>query len=183
MKFNRETIYLAVIILLIALAAQFYYSYKYQPAEAIHVYYNQDHPLNIEVINAIKNADHFVYFSIYTFTRQDIASALLAAKYRGLTVVGLTDTQQYHTAAGQKQIIDSLRNAGIPVYLQDHAGIMHMKALVTDKEYLSGSYNWTSAATNINDEVLEVGTDNQERQQYQSILEEVLQKYQDAPQT
>ena len=177
---TKEKIYLAVIILLIGLCAQFYYTYHYEPAHQINVYYNQDHPLNTEVINQIENADKFVYFSVYTFTRQDIKDALLAAKYRGLTVVGLTDTQQYETAAGQKDLIDSLRKAGIPVYEQNHAGIMHTKVLVTDKAYASGSYNWTSSATNINDEVLEVGSDQGIRSQYQGILEEMFNKYKES---
>jgi phosphatidylserine/phosphatidylglycerophosphate/cardiolipin synthase-like enzyme len=180
---TKEKIYLLVIVLLIAACAQFYYTYRYQPAHQINVYYNQDHALNAEIINQIKNADKFVYFSVYTFTRQDIASALLAAKYRGLTVIGLTDQQQYQSAAGQKTLINSLRDAGVPVYEQDHSGIMHTKVLVTDKAYASGSYNWTSSATNINDEILEVGYDQAIRQQYQSILEELFKKYQNGPQT
>ncbi len=174
---TKEKIYIIIIILLIATSAQFYYSYKYQPAHQIEVYYNQDHALNTEVVNTIRDADKFVYFSVYTFTRQDIASALLAAKYRGLDVRGLTDKNQYATAAGQKKIIDDLRKADIPVYVQDHAAIMHMKALVTDKAYLSGSFNWTSAATNLNDEVLEVGHDETVRNQYQKIIWEVLERY------
>ena len=174
---TKEKIYLVIILLLIGLSAQQYYTYHYQPAHQINVYYNQDHPLNTEVINQIENADKFVYFSVYTFTRQDIKDALLAAKYRGLTVVGLTDTEQYQTAAGQKDLIDELRKAGIPVYEQNHVGIMHTKVLVTDKAYASGSYNWTSSATNINDEILEVGSDEAIRSQYQSILEEMFNKY------
>ena len=177
MKNKKDIIYLTIIVILIGTAAQSYYTYHYQPAHQIKVYYNQDHALNTEVINQIENADKFVYFSVYTFTRQDIKDALLAAKYRGLTVVGLTDTEQYQTAAGQKDLIDSLRKAGIPVYEQNHAGIMHTKVLVTDKAYASGSYNWTSSATNINDEVLEVGHDEAIRQQYQSIVEEMFNKY------
>jgi phosphatidylserine/phosphatidylglycerophosphate/cardiolipin synthase-like enzyme len=174
---TKEKIYLAIIILLIGLCGQFYYTYRYQPAHEIEVYYNQDHALNTEVINQIQDADRFVYFSVYTFTRGDIKDALLAAKYRGLTVVGLTDKDQYASAAGQKELIDSLRAAGIPVYEQNHVGIMHTKVLVTDKAYASGSYNWTSSATNINDEVLEVGHDDAIRQQYQDILEEMFKKY------
>jgi phosphatidylserine/phosphatidylglycerophosphate/cardiolipin synthase-like enzyme len=174
---TKEKLYILTIIILIALTAQSYYTYHYQPAHQINVYYNQDHALNTEIINQIENADKFVYFSVYTFTRQDIKDALLAAKYRGLTVVGLTDTQQYETAAGQKSLIDDLRKAGIPVYEQNHAGIMHTKVLVTDKAYASGSYNWTSSATTINDEVLEVGQDQAIRAQYQSILEEMFNKY------
>jgi phosphatidylserine/phosphatidylglycerophosphate/cardiolipin synthase-like enzyme len=178
---TKEKIYIAIIIVLIATAAQFYCSYKYQPAHKIEVYYNQDRPLNLEVINTIKDADKFVYFAVYTFTRQDILSALLGAKYRGLKVVGITDKNQYQSAAGQKELINQLRQADIPVYEQDSSGIMHMKALVTEKTYLSGSYNWTSAATNINDEILEVGHDPAVRSQYQNVLEEIFKKY--APQT
>jgi phosphatidylserine/phosphatidylglycerophosphate/cardiolipin synthase-like enzyme len=176
-QIKKDTIYLAVIILLLSLCGQFYYSYHYQPAHQISVYYNQDHELNREIISQIEDADKFVYFAVYTFTRQDIKSALLGAKYRGLTVVGITDKDQYSQAPGQKALIDELRDAGIPVYEQNHDGIMHMKALVTDKAYASGSYNWTTAATTINDEVLEVGTDQNIRQNYQDILEELFNKY------
>jgi phosphatidylserine/phosphatidylglycerophosphate/cardiolipin synthase-like enzyme len=183
MKNKKDIIYIAIIIGLIGLIGQIYYTYRYLPAHQIEVYYNQDHPLNLEVINAVKNADQFVYFAVYTFTRQDIASAILGAKYRGLKVVGITDRSQYQTASGQKALINQLREAGIPVYEQDSSGIMHMKALVTDKEYLSGSYNWTTSATDINDEVLEVGTDSAIRLKYQGILEELFTKYQNAPQT
>lgn len=183
MKNKKDIIYLVIILFLIGVAGQFYYTYRYQPAHQIQVYYNQDHPLNLEVINAIKDANKFVYFAVYTFTRQDIESALLGAKYRGLTVVGITDKSQYGSATGQKQLINDLRAAGIPVYEQESQGIMHMKALVTDKEYLSGSYNWTASATNVNDEVLEVGQDQDIRGQYQNILQELFTKYQNAPQT
>ncbi len=174
---TKEKIYLLIIILLIATAGQFYYTYHYQPAHQIEVYYNQDHALNTEVINTIRDADKFVYFAIYTFTRQDIKQALLAAKQRGLTVVGINDKNQYQAASGQKAIVDELRDAGIPVYQQDHLAIMHIKALVTEKAYLSGSYNWTSAATNLNDEVLEIGHDEAIRAKYQAILEEIFRRY------
>lgn len=177
MKNKKDIAYLIVIAVLIALCGQFYYSYRYLPAHQIEVYYNQDHPLNEEIINLTRDANKFVYFAIYTFTRQDIKDALLAAKYRGLTVVGITDRTQYGQATGQKAIINELRDAGIPVYEQDHLAIMHMKVLVTEKGYASGSFNWTSAATNLNDEILEVGHDEAIRQNYQGILEELFKKY------
>lgn len=176
-KPNKDALYLAVIILLIALSAQFYFTYRYKPANEIKVYYNQQHPLNKEVVNVIRDADKFVYFAVYTFTRSDIKDALLSAKYRGLDVKGITDRSQYATLDSQKKIIDELKKAGIPVYEQDHSAIMHLKAVVTDKAYASGSFNWTSAATNLNDEVLEVGRDENIRRQYQSVLEELFKRY------
>ncbi len=177
MKFKRDLLYLLVIVLLIGLCGQFYYSYRYKPAHEISVYYNHDHELNNEIIQLTRDADKFVYFSVYTFTREDIKDALLAAKYRGLTVTGLTDKDQYNSLDAQKKLIDELKSSDIPVYVQNHSGIMHTKVIVTDKGYASGSYNWTTAATNINDEVLEVGHDEKIRQKFQDILEEMFSKY------
>ncbi len=174
---TKEKIYIAIIILLIGACAQFYYTYHYQPMHQVQVFYNQDRQLNKEIIDVIREADKFVYFAVYTFTRTDIKEALLAAKYRGLEVKGLTDRDQYEKIDPQKKIIDELRKEGIPVYEQDHAAIMHLKAIVTEKSYASGSFNWTSAATNLNDEVLEVGHDELIRGQYQAVLEELLNKY------
>lgn len=174
----KEKIYLLVIAALIALCGQFYYSYRYLPEHEISVYYNQERELNREIIREIRDADRFAYFAVYTFTRTDIKDALLAAKYRGLDVKGLTDRDQYEKLESQRKIIDELKKNGIPVYVQDHSGIMHLKVLVTDKAYASGSYNWTAAATNLNDEVLEVGTDNNLRQTFEKILLEMFAKYQ-----
>lgn len=181
MKIKRDFVYLLIILGLLALSAELYYSSRYLPSHQIAVYYNQDHPLNKEVINTIQDADKFVYFSVYTFTRQDIADALMAAKYRGLKVVGLTDTTQIDQASGQKDIVKELETDGIPVYERNLDGIMHTKVVVTDKAYASGSYNWTTSATNINDEVLEVGHDEAVRSRYQAILQELFQKYQNSP--
>ena len=177
MKINKDSIYLAVIIILIAACGQFYFSYQYRPAHQIEVYYNQDHALNLEVINTIRDADKFVYLAIYTFTRQDIKDTLLAAKYRGLEVVGIADRNQYAAIASQKSIINELRKAGIPVYEQDHSAIMHLKAVVTEKAYISGSFNWTASATNLNDEVLEVGQDEATRKKYEKIMLGLFERY------
>lgn len=176
---TKEKIYILIIVLLIATCGQFYYSFRFQPAKErqVRVYYNQDHELNREVINTIRDADRFVYFAIYTFTRADIKDALLAAKYRGLDVIGLTDKGQYKNLESQQKIIDELKKADIPIYTQDHSSIMHLKVLVTEKAYLSGSYNWTASGTNLNDEVLEVGFDEHLRSNFQNILEEMFAKY------
>jgi phosphatidylserine/phosphatidylglycerophosphate/cardiolipin synthase-like enzyme len=177
MKIKKDIIYILTITLLLAACGQLYYTHHYLPYHETTVYYNQEHELNKEIINTIKNADTFVYFAIYTFTKTDIEDALLAAKYRGLEVVGITDTQQYSTLPAQKKIVDELRSHDIPVYEQNHTGIMHMKTVVTEKAYASGSYNWTASATNINDEVLEVSTNPTLRQEYQNILQTLFQKY------
>lgn len=179
MKNKKDLFYISTIVILIALCSQFYFTYQYQPAHEVRVYYNQEHEVNKEIMKVIREADEFVYFAIYTFTRNDIKDAFLGAKYRGVDVVGVTDKKQVSDIELQGKIIGELREAGIPVYEHDHSAIMHIKTVVSEKSYASGSYNWTAAGTNDNDEVLEVGSDEGIRKQYQGILERVIGKYRD----
>lgn len=174
---KRDLFYLLVIIVLIGFAGQFYYDYQYEPAHQVRVLYNRDVEMNKEVISVIRGADKFVYFSIYTFTRQDIKDALLGAKYRGLDVQGLVDREQTQKIEEQRKIIKELTEAGIPIYEQDHSAIMHLKTVVTEKQYASGSFNWTSSATNLNDEVLEIGSEENIRQQYQDLMQNIFKRY------
>lgn len=174
---TKEKLYIASILILIALTAQFYFTYRYQPARQIQVYYNQERQLNKEIIDVIRGADEFIYFAIYTFTRLDIKDALLGANYRGVKITGITDRNQARDIELQGKIIAELREAGIPIYEHDHSAIMHLKTVVSEKAYASGSYNWTAAGTNDNDEILEVGRDEGIRKQYEEILKRLIEKY------
>lgn len=177
--FRRDIIYFIVIIILAGLCGQFWYSYQYQPkaSREITVFYNQDKQTNIEITRTIQDAEKFVYFAVYTFTREDIRDALLAAKYRGLDVRGLVDKKQSGSIDSQKAIVKSLEDAGILLAYNDHNYIMHLKTVVTDKAYVSGSYNWTAAATNLNDEIIEIGKDEDVRKQYEQVIKSIIEKY------
>lgn len=182
-RINRDLIYLTIIVALVAGLAQLYFSINFQPkwqdnkAREVKVYYNRDVPTNQLVIDQILEAKQFVYFSIYTFTMTDIKDALLGAKYRGLEVKGIVDKDQTQKIDEQEAIVKELIAAGIPISYQTHSAIMHLKVLVTDQSYVSGSYNWTTSATDKNDEVIEVGRDPDIRAQYQRILTKLFDLY------
>lgn len=126
-----------------------------------------------EIIRLINGADRYVYFAVYYFTKTDIADALVRAQKRGVTVWGITDAAA--SLDSNKNVVDILRAAGVAIETQKHQdGIMHIKAIVTDKAYASGSYNWTASATESNDEVLEIGTDRSVHDQYLAIIKKVL---------
>ncbi len=132
-----------------------------------------------ELIALINAAKSHIYFAIYEFTLKDVADALVAAKGRGVEVRGLVDSGE-SAKSYDKPIIAELVAAGIPVETEKHAsgsGIMHIKALVTDSAYALGSYNWTNSATNVNDELLEIGTDPTLRQTYENILKKLFTAY------
>jgi phosphatidylserine/phosphatidylglycerophosphate/cardiolipin synthase-like enzyme len=129
-----------------------------------------DHAL----VRVIDGARDYVYFAIYEFTKEDIADALIRAKDRGADVRGIMDAGQSQNIA-QARIVQKLEDAGIPVEFQKHEkGIMHIKMLVADNAYALGSYNWTEAATVLNDEILEIGTADPLREEYLGIMKKVL---------
>ncbi|MSU74496.1 hypothetical protein EXS57_01820 [Candidatus Kaiserbacteria bacterium] len=146
----------------------------------IRVLYSLDQKQNDqEIIALIDNAKKYVYFAIYTFTLPSIADALVAAKKRGVDVRGITDREQSQNSYGAP-IIAKLQATGISVVTEKHVsgnGIMHLKTLITESAYATGSYNWTKSATTINDEVLEIGTDPALRQAYENILKKLLEAY------
>ncbi len=162
-----------LIILVFAVGA--YEFGTHHPIAAPTVYYSLDAKQNDEqIINVINNAHKYIYFAIYEFTKDDIAEALVAAKEKGIDVEGVLDRDN-STSAEEAPIVKELETAGIKIETQIHTdGIMHIKAIVTDNEYASGSYNWTSSATEVNDEILEVGTDSNTRGQYENILKNLL---------
>jgi len=163
--------HLVVFVVTFAITA-FFYSQVFE--SRFHVYYSLDHRANDrELVRVIDNAQSYVYFAIYYISKSNIVDALIRAKKRGLVVWGITDAEASTDA--NRISIARLRAADIPVEVQKHQnGIMHMKVLVTDQAYASGSYNWTVAATNDNDDVLEIGTDSSVRSQYLNILKKVL---------
>ncbi|MCX6790138.1 MAG: phospholipase D-like domain-containing protein [Candidatus Kaiserbacteria bacterium] len=149
-------------------------------ASSVRVIYSLDQKQNDkELIALINEAEDHIYFAIYTFTLPSIADALVAAKGRGIDVRGIVDSSQSSNSYGAP-IIAKLLAAHIPVVTEKHAtgnGIMHIKLLVTEQAYAFGSYNWTSSATTINDEILEIGTDQALRQAYENILKKLLEAY------
>lgn len=149
-------------------------------ANSVRIVYSLDQKQNDkEIIALIDAAQEHIYFAIYTFTLPSIADALIAAKKRGVEVRGLVDSEQSSSSYGAP-IIKKLQTAGISVVTEKHAsgnGIMHLKTLVTERAYATGSYNWTKSATTLNDEILEIGTDPALRQAYENILLKLLDAY------
>lgn len=150
------------------------------PPDSIRVIYSLDQKQNDkELISIINGATDHIYFAIYTFTLPNVADALIAAKERGIDVRGLVDSEQSGGSYGAP-IAAKIRAAGIPLLTERHTsgnGIMHIKLLVTDRAYMFGSYNWTSSATTINDELVEIGTDPALRKIYEDVLLKLFDAY------
>lgn len=111
------------------------------------------HPEQL-LINVINESKKTLDVAIYSLTYPDIVKSIQNAKKRGVTVRIITDKIQ---SAGktQKQALKILKNTNIPIKINKHSGLMHLKLVVADqKEITTGSFNYSKAASTTNDEVL-----------------------------
>lgn len=109
--------------------------------------------------NIIVSAKSSVDMAIYSFTDKNIASALIEAKKRGVAVRVISD-RECSQEQSQKELLNSLKSAGVPVKVNSHAGLMHLKVTIADRQTVTtGSFNYTYSAETENDEVFVVLND------------------------
>jgi phosphatidylserine/phosphatidylglycerophosphate/cardiolipin synthase-like enzyme len=94
--------------------------------------------------------------AIYSLTKPDIVKAIQQAKKRGVEVRIITDQQEAHNRT-QEEALKMLKNEGIPIKVNTHQGLMHLKVTIADKSVVTtGSFNYSTSASTTNDEVLVV---------------------------
>jgi phosphatidylserine/phosphatidylglycerophosphate/cardiolipin synthase-like enzyme len=102
------------------------------------------------LINLISQAKKSIYVAIYSFTRDSLARALIDAKNRGVEVKVVIEEEN---AYGQGSDYQMLKDAGIDIRLDGNPALMHHKFMIVDGELVvTGSYNWSTAAEDRNDE-------------------------------
>jgi len=110
------------------------------------------------LIEAIDGAGSEVRVAIYSFTRRNIAGALARAADRQVSVVVRYDSDSSEDRSDMPALIASLRRRNVrcePVALNDPRAKMHHKFTVVDRRIvLTGSYNYTSSASEANRENL-----------------------------
>jgi len=120
--------------------------------------------------------------AIYTFTYQPIADLLVEAKLRGVAVRVMVDEHQSRLpsadenggAVGQYEIVEDLESEGVRVCKRpgEDGGILHHKfAVIDDRTVITGSYNFTEAATERNLENLLVLSDPNLAEQYAAAFQ------------
>ena len=108
------------------------------------------------LVNTINSAASTLDVAIYSLTYPDIVDALKKAKQRGVKVRLITDKQQ-SGGKSQTEALKILGSAGIPLKINSHSGLMHLKVTIADNKVVTtGSFNYSKAASTTNDEVLMV---------------------------
>ena len=125
----------------------------------IDVYYApEDQPID-HVVVLYTHATRYIYVSVYALTAPSMVKALVEAKRRGLDIRIITDRERLNDPK-QHSAVSTLRLAGVPIKINRHDGLMHLKQVVIDDVInASGSANHTTSGNRYNDERLDVITD------------------------
>jgi phosphatidylserine/phosphatidylglycerophosphate/cardiolipin synthase-like enzyme len=128
-------------------------------AAQIEIYYAPE-DLPAERLAALyQRARRYIYVAVYGLTFPPLVQALVSAWKRGVDVRVITDRGKLDDPK-QRAALETLRLAGIPVRVNLHDGLMHLKQVVMDDEInASGSMNHTGSANRYNDERLDIITD------------------------
>jgi len=111
------------------------------------------------IVREIAGAEKEILVAVYAFTNEEIAWALVKAGQRGVKVQVVVDQEfDAGSEASKKTFLEEKRIPIRRVAGLDRGkgpGSMHQKFAVIDRKIvLTGSYNWTVAAENSNDENL-----------------------------
>ena len=112
-------------------------------------------PADRMIIEAIGRARHEVLVQAYTFTHRRIASALIRARQRGVTVRVIADARQAADVPGN--VLPALAAGGVEVMLDAahenaHGKVMVIDASAPEAAVITGSYNFTYSAQTRNAE-------------------------------
>ena len=123
---------------------------------AVDVWYGpDDRPLE-QLVQRYDRAKRYIFVAVYGLTSPLSVKALVGARKRGVDVRVLTDRQRLNDPK-QKTALSALREAGIPIKINRHDALMHLKQVVIDDEVnTNGSMNQTTSGNRYNDERLDV---------------------------
>ena len=115
----------------------------------IRIYFTPGPDCENNIVAEIKKAKK-IDIAVYSITNRKIGDAILEAHKRGAKVRVITDRLM---ASNQYSLDEELVAAGIPVVIHKKHKIMHNKYAIFDgKTIVTGSYNWTKAASQSNSE-------------------------------
>jgi mitochondrial cardiolipin hydrolase len=111
---------------------------------------------------------------VFTLSDDLISDEVLAAHRRGVTVRLITDNEK---AFDRGSDVIMLRDAGVPVRVDQSAAHMHHKfALFDGRWLLNGSYNWTRSAAAENEENLVLCNDPTLLRQFAQAFDSLWQQ-------
>jgi len=121
-------------------------------------HFSPEHSGEEELEEELLQARKSIWVCVFTISDDAMAHALIHQHKAGLDVKVITDDEKVHDRGSD---IFEMKEAGIPVKVDDSRHHMHHKFAVLDHETLiNGSYNWTRSAHKYNHENLIITRDD-----------------------
>jgi len=122
------------------------------PTAEAEVYFSRTDGCADRVLGLAVEAKSSLWAAVYSFTDDDIAKGLVAARGRGVEVFVLVEKSQRDAS-----VIGTLERGGVEIKVDGNGKAMHHKFAVIDQEIVAtGSFNWTMNGEYHNDENLVV---------------------------
>jgi phosphatidylserine/phosphatidylglycerophosphate/cardiolipin synthase-like enzyme len=129
-------------------------------AASIEVWYGPENRPLEHLVRIYDRAKRSIFVASYGLTSPLSVKALIEAKRRGVDVRILTDRERLNDPK-QRTALSALREAGIPIRINQHESLMHLKQVVIDDEInTNGSMNQTTSGNQYNDERLDIIRDH-----------------------
>lgn len=139
----------------------------------IEVYFSPEDETTGHLLELIDSAQESIHFLAFSFTADDIATAMLERAQAGVSVSGVFEESQYHSNIGTE--FDHLLSAGLDVRLDGNPRSMHHKVIIIDEQIVvTGSYNFSASAETRNDENTLIIHNSEIASQYLSEFERVF---------
>lgn len=117
----------------------------------IEVYFSPEDGTLSRLLELVSSAQETIYFMAFSFTSDELSTALIEKAAQGVTVAGVMEESQYHFNRGTEY--DRLRAGNVNVRLDGNPQNMHHKVLIIDQQIVvTGSYNFSASAEERNDE-------------------------------
>ncbi len=123
----------------------------------VEAYFSPGNECAYRIIDLLTAAERTADICVFTIADDRLSSAILGAHRRRVKVRILSDNDKAYDAGSD---IEQFRRAGVPVRVDRGPDHMHHKFAVFDNRILlTGSFNWTRSASEVNQENIIVSTD------------------------
>ena len=119
-------------------------------SETIEVYFSPEDDFKTRLLELIANAKKEIRFLAFAFTDEEVARTLVRKHQEGLIVQGVFDEKQNGYQKSSQYTY--LKQNGIDVRLDGNKFTLHDKVMIIDDTVVTGSYNFTQKANEINNE-------------------------------
>lgn len=138
----------------------------------VEIFYSPDDGVAQRLVSLVGSAAESVYFLAYSFTSDEIGTAMVDRAAAGVEVRGVFEYAQMRSNRGTEW--DRLKEAGMDVRLDGISGQMHHKVIIIDRQIVSfGSYNFSASAEKSNDENILIVHDPELAEQFIAEFERI----------